>query len=488
MPESVSANGGSAIQQRKTTHFKEILKPSTTQRDIYVKFDVENVDTPLQGYEQPEQIAFATASVTPLVRIGDYLVMSERIKYLSVDVGTSFLPQVTINFDDSDYKFRKVMSSKLDFITVYIGNTRDPYFTKQEYVLSNISAYPDDPIISVTGYLYIPELFQMQTRWFGPDNDADTSWKVIKKLCEECHLGMWTNIDDTNDSQVWIQDNCTTLDFFRTLQEHAYTTSDTRLLMFIDQYDYLNFIDLSKAYTNKEPEWTAQHPYEGNPLPEEMKVILSSRNQAPTGDDKIISPFLIKNWTVNVNYGSNAQSLPHSIQRNEMNLSELPFVVTTGELQSNTELIDHRWYIKPLWTDVHPNYNSIYQEASMVGMHYEQGDTISAEMNFATMLLYPYMYLPVELYLPNDRGNYQESTKPSELQSEKQNLAENSKVVAKREELEKYSEVKDELHSGDYLLKSIRYEFHPDGNHFKCYQFLELCRLPLEEIPEQVII
>lgn len=488
MPVSESSNGGAAIQQRKTTHFKEILKPSTSQRDIYVKFDVEGVETPYKD-NTPENISFTTASVTPLVRIGDYLVLSEKIKYLSMEVGNSFLPQISINFDDSDFKFRKVMSSKLDFITVYIGNTKDPYFTKQEFVLSNISAYPEDPIISVTGYLYIPELYQMQTRWFGPDNDMDTSWKIIKKLCEECHLGFWTNIDETNDSQVWIQDNCTTLDFFYKIQQHAYTTSDTRLIFFIDQYDYLNLIDLSKAYTNKEPEWTAQHPYEATPLPEEMKVILSSRNQAPTKEeDKILSPFLIKNWTINVNYGSNALNLPHRIQRNEMKLSELPFVVTTGELQSNTELIDHNWYIKPIWSDVHENYNSINNESYLVEMHYNQGDTISAEMNFATMLLYPYMYVPVELYMMQTRGEYQEATKPSEIKTEKDNLTEDPAVVGKKKELEKYSETKDELHSGDYLLKSIRYEFQPDGQHFKCYQFIELCRLPLTDIPEQVII
>lgn len=468
------------VTERKTSHFKEILKPSTTQRDIYIKYDGDSELNP-----EADNIAQFTSGAQPLVRVGDSLIMSDKISYLSIEIGSSFLPRISITFEDEDYKFRRVMTSKLDFITVYIGNTKDPYFTKQEFVLSGLSAYPESSEVSVSGFLYIPELYQIQTRWFGPDNDKDTVWKIAKFLCEECHLGFWTNIDDTNDSQVWIQDNCTTLDFFEKLQRHAFTSEDTRLLFFIDQYDYLNLIDLSKAYGNREVEYTAYHPYMHTPLQEERAIILSTERTGAKEEDKDLNPFQIKNWTQNIHYGDNAESLPHAIQRNEMMLSALPFEVRTGELQTNTDLIDHKWYIQPKWSDTHDNYNSVARESAWIDMHYQQGDELYVEMSFANMFLYPYQYVPVEIWIEHSRPDLQDITQPSTLDEESALYTDDPEVAELAETMVKKAEVLDKLHSGDYIITSIRYEYRPADDNV-CFQFLRLSRLILEDIPRQI--
>lgn len=448
------------------SHFKEILKPSLPQRPIYMRKDV----TEDPGGETP-YVAQKIAQRLPLIRINNFVIERANVSYFAIEVGKTFLPKITFTFDDEQFRCRKLLTSKLDFITVYFGNVGDEYFVKQEYVLSDVFANPSNPNVTMTGFLYVPKFYEQHIRYFNEENDAETSWKLIKKLCEECQLGMFTNIDATNDAQTWLQDNCTNLQFLENVMKHSYVSNDTKLVFFIDQYDYLNMIDLSKAYTNREKEKTSKHPMEGTPLLEEKEVILSSSRYEDVPKDQ--NPFAIKTWTANIKYGSNIQFLPKRIQRNEYSLSTLPFIVTTGELGTNTKIVNHRWYLEPIVSDVHQNYRNIASERPDVDRHFDQGDEIVCEMAWPVMLLYPYMYTPTKLYYEQRKVEYddQEKETPSDqLDQEKPMPTQEPQIY-------------DELHSGDYLITSINYEVIANGEDVNM-QTVTLKRLPLESPPK----
>lgn len=455
-----------ATKQFTVSHFKEIVRPALSQRPIYVRKDVT---------EDPggtaKDVATKVAQLLPLVRVNDFVIERANITYFSLEVGKTFLPKITFTFDDEAFRCRKLLTSKLDFITVYFGNVSDEYYVKQEYVLSDVYANPGNPNVTLTGFLYVPKFYDQHIRYFNEENDAETSWKLIKKMCEECQLGMFTNIDETNDAQTWIQDNCTNYDFLQNVMRHSYVGNDTKLIYFIDQYDYLNVIDLTKAYSNREKERTSKHPMQGTPLLEEKEVILSSSRYEDVEKDQ--NPFAIKSWTANIKYGSNIERLPHRVQRNEYGLSALPFEVVTGELGTNTEIIDHTWYVEPIVSDVHPNYRNIHTERGYVDKHFDQGDEISCEMSWPIMLLYPYMYTPIKLYYEQMKVEYDDQNKetPSDQLDQEKPMP------------SKEPEIFDELHSGDYLITSIHYEVVADGEDTNL-QTVTLKRLPLENPPK----
>ena len=450
------------------THFKEIVKPALSQRKIRIRKDEEEMN-PGDNYEYAKRVA----SVIPLVRVGDFVIHRNNMNSFSIEIGNSFLPVITFNFKDEYQRCRRMLTSKKEFITVYYGNVADEYYIKQEYILSDIYCDPEADDVQMTGYLYVPEFYKQHIRYFNADNDADTSWKMIKKLCEECGLGFFTNIDDTADSQTWIQDNCTTLDFFtKTIIPHAYNGDDTKLVFFIDQYDYLNVVDIKKAYENHELEKTSKYPQTGLPILEDgQEVTKDVKLTSKRYDNEEAYPFQIGSFTTNFRYGSRLDDLPDRVQRNEFSLSELPFVIKSGEVETNTKEIDHKYYIERTCSDVHEHYNSVVAERPYIDMNYDQGDEVECRMVGAIMLLYPYMYCPLILTTQLTRPEYDEAESDDPVSE-----------LDKRKPQVKEMEIPDVMHSGDYIIRSIRYEYTNSQN--ENIQYVRLTRLPLEEIPE----
>lgn len=450
------------------THFKEIVKPALSQRKIRIRKDEEEMN-PGDNYEYAKHVA----SVIPLVRVGDFVIHRNNMNSFSIEIGNSFLPIITFNFKDEYQRCRRMLTSKKEFITVYYGNVADEYYIKQEYILSDIFCDPESDDVQMSGYLYVPEFYKQHIRYFNEENDAETSWKMIKKLCEECKLGFFTNIDETADAQTWIQDNCTTLDFFtNTIIPHAYNGDDTKLIFFIDQYDYLNVIDIKKAYQNRELEKTAKYPLTGLPIIENNQPVTKEvKLTTKRYDNEEAYPFKIGSFTTNFRYGSRLDDLPLRVQRNEYSISELPFKITPAELPTNTNEIDHKWYINKTFTDVHAHYNSVMKERPYIDMNYDQGDEVECRMVGAIMLLYPYMYCPLILTTMIVRPEYDEAESDDPVSS-----------LDKRKPSIEEMELPDEMHSGDYIIRSIRYEF--TNSTEENVQYVKLTRLPLEEIPQ----
>lgn len=457
-----------AEKQFTVSHFKEIVKPGLSQRKIRIRKDEEEIN---EG--DNKKYAERVASVIPLIRVGDFVIHRDDINSFSIEIGKTLLPVITFNFNDEAQKCRRLLTSKKEFITVYYGNVADEYYIKQEYILSDIYCDPESDDVLMSGYLYVPGFYKQYIRYFNEENDAETSWKLIKKLCEECQLGFFTNIDDTNDAQTWIQDNCTVIDFLqKTVIPHAYVGDDTKLVFFIDQYDYLNVIDIKKAYSNRELEKTSKYPLTGLPIIEKDKPVTKEvKLTSERYNETDAYPFKIGSYTTNFRYGSRLDDLPLNIQRNEYSISELPFKINNANVETNTDEVDHHYYIDKTFTDVHSHYNSIMKERGYIDMFYDQGDEIELRMVGAVMLLYPYMYTPLILttvLMRPEYDNAESDATVSTLDKEKPEVKE--------------MEVPDEMHSGDYIIRSIKYNF--SNVESENVQYVTLTRLPLKEIPK----
>ena len=111
------------------------------------------------------------------------------------------------------------------------------------------------------------------------------------------------------------------------------------------------------------------------------------------------------------------------------------------------------------------------KERPYIDMHYDQGDEVECRMVGAIMLLYPYMYCPLILTTMIVRPEYDEAESDDPVSS-----------LDKRKPSIEEMELPDEMHSGDYIIRSIRYEF--TNSTEENVQYVKLTRLPLEEIPQ----
>ena len=98
-----------------------------------------------------------------------------------------------------------------------------------------------------TGIAKIPGLFTEECRAF----DEGNSLEHIQQVSSNLGLGMATNINSANDSQVRIQAYERTVDFVKGVVNASYIKEEAFQTFYIDQYYYLNFIEVNKIFNSK---------------------------------------------------------------------------------------------------------------------------------------------------------------------------------------------------------------------------------------------
>lgn len=469
---------------RKTTKFwvDPDTKPALEKRDIYVRYDA---DADKRGVE-PDIIA-QQAGGRPLIRIGDYRLSSVNLSSVSLEIGEMLLPVISITFKDEEIRFQKNVTSKQELVDFFYGSTKDGYYIKQQYRLLNTYLTPSGPYVTVSAQLWVPKLYEIKTRSFK----KKSSYEVIKELCKECGLGLWTNIRTTNDTQTWIQAADTNLEFLKNVITHCFVSDESRVIAFIDQYDYLNLIDVNAAINNREKEKVKVNPYTHEDLKEEFEVVLSNKldgqDNKKQKDEKNQNMFPIEQWCVGFSYGQNEDELPGKIKRNIIDGNKRKIEIESSVIESNTKLIPSISYLTKKCSCVHDNYIQAELERSYKIAHFQQGDTIEAVMRYPCYFLYPWMYTPVRLFYMKTKGEHDDQT--SDMTAEEMyDKTANIKFPDENDAME-YENV---LHSGDYIIESISYEFvDPDSDpeeELNCKQILRLHRQPLNEIPKQLQI
>jgi len=93
----------------------------------------------------------------------------------------------------------------------------------------------------------VPFLDSEECRYYEYGNSLSHLEEEAKYL----GLGLVTNVDVTNDDQTRIQPYISHSKFIENIVESSYISDDAFQLWFIDQYYYLNFIDLNRIFNAK---------------------------------------------------------------------------------------------------------------------------------------------------------------------------------------------------------------------------------------------
>lgn len=437
-----------------STILNEILKPGIEVEDIVIPKD------PKDSENNNKKAVHKIGYNTPVIKIKDFVIEKDMIINCKLIVGESLLPEIFITISDEYYRLREDMMSEKVLIIANFGTTNDPYYIKQEFILNNITGIATSPNIYLSGYLHIPQLYELEIEYF----EDLTTFEIITEICKRCNLGLLSNITNTEDTQkLWIRDNKTLIQFIDTLIKHSHVNNNTYIECFIDQYYYLNIIDVKKSFDARIPEKTEIEPSTGESLNKVWDVKLNSSKYAEE------NYFKIHSWSLDINYGSSTKYIPTLIKKNQL-------IIDTDDYElekfDDNELWDESLqYIEYLTTHqehLHDNYLSTVRELPIISNFLKQGDKLNVKTFTPIMLLYPYQYVPVELYI-GGRTTQMELPDVKDIEE-----------VFKEEKPQQAEplEFKDELHSGDYIIRSITYSL--NGNNGMMEQFLALQR-PIQE-------
>lgn len=129
---------------------------------------------------------------------------------------------------------KKYKPIRLDFL---ITNFSETASIAGDQTTGNISEY------SVNAVLNVPELIYLNNRF-----ESGTTRDALLNIAEEVGLGFATNIEATDDSQVWRCGYDTLENFISHIASHAYLDDDSFFTSYIDWYYNLNLVECNRLF------------------------------------------------------------------------------------------------------------------------------------------------------------------------------------------------------------------------------------------------
>lgn len=230
--------------------------PSTIQRSILTILDPAiKLDTfaipdlesdNSEGLQSTQKVSKMLGSIFPAVEINGYFIKPQDfIDFEFISGG--FLPTVSFRFYDSQLFFgNKQFPQDGQPIKVSLksngdGETFKPIrsdFTIERIVGIDTGMDGRVPIYTVRGKLRVPNLFNEFIESY-----ESTSFNTLLDVAETLELGFASNLEDTNDSMVWINPHDTREKFIKDVTANAYANDDSFLTSYIDPYYYLTLVN-----------------------------------------------------------------------------------------------------------------------------------------------------------------------------------------------------------------------------------------------------
>ncbi|AFF28127.1 gp129 [Sphingomonas phage PAU] len=404
---------------------KEIIHPTLEAKQIIVRTDKD---------EDIEVLEKVVGKTYPLIRVLDRTINIDQIQDFRYKIGASLLPEISLIITDENNRLREKLKTNIDTITVYLSNNIDGSFSKQEYILSTVYSDPGDDNLSMRAILYVPNLFKREMRAFQ-SNSIDT----IKEICSEVGLGLSSNFTPS-DEQVRLQDNITNIDFIRNTAESSQCLA---VHMFIDQWSYLNVIDIKKAHeTNDVIEYTV-NPYSGIDLEEPQNLVLSN-NYLKTD---IVGKIMF--WSVNDSYGIKSLSYVSLYDIENFDLVELDKTDTVQITAESEELRAEKRKLLVKSDNVWDGYFQSKYYGNFVKDTLNQSAELIVRMQYPLHAIHPGLSLPVEIFNTQKRTN--------SYDQEDENLSIEEMPQETGDEARKL--VKNELYSGQYYVRQVEMNY-----------------------------
>ena len=232
-------------------HILAVVEPAILPAEI--KMDALGEDSGDNVDKQSKEIG----AFEPFVLCNNVQFTSNNIENIDLQLSGK-VPKCSITFNDKNGQFKvDSMPRDGDFFTVLLNSKNQESFKSvhMDFDIVEIETEADNPqaaggsIITLEGIAKIPRLYGEDCQVL----DSDTSLNHLETVVRDLELGLATNIDSTDDSQSRIRAYETYLEFIKSIVEDSYISDDAFVKWYIDQYYYLNFVDVNKLFNSENP-------------------------------------------------------------------------------------------------------------------------------------------------------------------------------------------------------------------------------------------
>lgn len=234
-------------------HILAVVEPAILPTEI--KFDALGEES---GDDTIGKQSKDVGTLEPMLLCNDILIPRNQIQTFELELSGK-TPKCTITFEDRNGNFSvDGLPRDGDFFTLLLNSKQQETFKSVhmdfDIIDVNTGGMPSrvagGSTITLEGIAKIPRLFGEDCKVLDPD----TSLAHLEKIARDLEIGLATNIDSTDDKQARIQAYETHLDFIKKVVGDAYISDDSFVKWHIDQYYYLNFVDINKIFNSKNPD------------------------------------------------------------------------------------------------------------------------------------------------------------------------------------------------------------------------------------------
>lgn len=193
----------------------------------------------------------------PLIEINKgYRVNTSNIMKFSLNMN-GFKPTVSVKIADPNAELKsKYYPTDGSILSLYIAplGEDDTYKAiRLDFIITSVSessSIPGTVLVNaasefdIYGELNVPELFYNRNCY-----ESGTSWEALRSISQQTGLGWVSNIENTNDSQIWLNGYDSIQSFIEYIAQHSYLDDESFFVSFIDAYYNLNLIEVSRLFS-----------------------------------------------------------------------------------------------------------------------------------------------------------------------------------------------------------------------------------------------
>lgn len=237
----------SAIERNILT----VIEPTVVLDELAIP-DVESGTENSKGEtikEKPSKFA----NVIPVIKVNQYDVQGDKLEMFEIDC-TGFYPTCRFTFYDNDGMFTaRHFPKDGDLIQVYIRSAGEETTFKPiriDFTIEDIKplggggSTDTASQILIEGRMNVPNLFTEKVEF-----QEGNSWDALLNIAEGLQLGYASNVDLTDDAQVWTNSYDTSMKFIQDITANVYLNDESCFTSYIDPYYYLTLVDVNKLFT-----------------------------------------------------------------------------------------------------------------------------------------------------------------------------------------------------------------------------------------------
>lgn len=224
-----------------------------TIKDPTIKLDeIQTLD--LGENETGAPVDSMNAAYQPFIKINGYVFDQNEISEFNLKVVDKY-PELTMTLRDSMEIFSMATFPRDGDVLSLRIKARNESFKDVRMDFEIIDFKSNMPISTteksrggttyrVRAYAKLPGLYTDECKSYG----KATSYDHILKIAEDLQLGFATNVDATDDEMTRLCAYQSKLELLNDTVLHSYISDDTFQTFGIDQYYYVNFVDVQKIF------------------------------------------------------------------------------------------------------------------------------------------------------------------------------------------------------------------------------------------------